>query len=80
VLGEGKYGVIASPEGRGGASLELLTDSRKREEMREVGLQRSRDFDWDHIASQYEKVYGEIRARREGVPVEKLGVAPAVSE
>jgi glycosyltransferase involved in cell wall biosynthesis len=69
VLADGKYGEIVAPEKLGGTLAELLTDSRRREEMARAGLERVRDFAWDHIARQYEQIYSELLSGRRGVPV-----------
>jgi glycosyltransferase involved in cell wall biosynthesis len=69
VLADGRYGDIVSPANLGGTLLEILTDAARRERMSRAGLERARDFDWDHIAGQYERIYGELLAARRGVPV-----------
>ncbi len=64
VLGEGKFGIITEPENIGERILELLTNQVARETMRLNGLERVKEFAWDHIIDQYEKVYVDVTAKR----------------
>jgi phosphatidylinositol alpha-mannosyltransferase len=64
VLGHGKYGMIVEPEKLGGAILGLLQDAARREDMRALGLKRSKMFAWESIVKQYEQVYTELMRQR----------------
>jgi phosphatidyl-myo-inositol alpha-mannosyltransferase len=64
VLGHGKYGMIVEPEKLGGAICGLLQDTATREDMRAVGLERSKMFAWESIVGQYERVYTELMRQR----------------
>lgn len=64
VLGNGEFGRIVEPEALGASLLGLLNDDGERSRLREVGLERVKTFAWDNIIEQYERVYGEIHARR----------------
>ena len=66
VLGGGKFGVMASDETVGCELLRVLQDEEHRQNLTRVGLERSREFDWDHIMAQYEAIYAEIAAKRRG--------------
>lgn len=65
VLGDGKWGVVASDETLAGELVSLLTDTERRETMVRTGLGRARDFDWQTVAERYEAVYEQMIARRE---------------
>jgi len=67
VLGDGKFGVIVEPAKLGEALLRLLCDSDERERLRRVGLERARDFDWNRIAGQYERIYADLTEERAGI-------------
>ena len=67
VLGDGKFGVIVEPAKLGAALLRLLCDSDERERLRRVGLERARDFDWNRIAGQYERIYADVTEERAGI-------------
>jgi glycosyltransferase involved in cell wall biosynthesis len=60
VLEEGKYGVLTEPEKIGETIVDLLRDEVQRNEMSRSGLQRSRQYGWDTIIAQYERLYREL--------------------
>lgn len=64
VLREGKCGVISESQKLGETLLQMLRDPAQRQELSRIGLERSRDFDWKHVASLYEHVYSELLERR----------------
>ena len=64
VLADGKFGLIVEPEELGRAIVSLLQDAPRLARMREIGLQRARDFSWDTILQQYESLYGGILEQR----------------
>lgn len=67
VLGNGRFGVIVAPRDLGKSLLRLLFDSSERERLRRVGLERTRDFDWNRIAGQYERIYVDLAEERVGI-------------
>ncbi len=64
VLRHGEFGRIVEPEQLGAEILALLNDAPRRAEMRRKGLERSRDFAWDNVVSQYEECYAQLADRR----------------
>jgi len=68
LLAEGRYGVIAEDAAYADALLALLRDPAERERVAAAGLERSREYAWSRIASEYLAVYDEARARHAGVP------------
>jgi glycosyltransferase involved in cell wall biosynthesis len=64
VLRDGEFGAIVEPEQLGTVILALLNDASRRAELRRKGLDRSRDFAWDNVVSQYEECYAELADRR----------------
>ena len=74
VLENGKYGILTQPEQLGAALLALLQNPDERDRLRHAGLERVSLFAWDNIASQYERIYGEIMASR------RRTVSPAQNE
>lgn len=63
VLEGGKYGLLCEPHHLGQTLLNLLQNPMERVRLRELSLTRSRDYAWDHIVDQYEKVYAELGVR-----------------
>jgi len=68
LFAEGRYGVIAEDAAYADALLALLRDPAERERVAAAGLERSREYAWSRIASEYLAVYDEARARHAGVP------------
>jgi len=64
VLADGKYGMIVEPADLGSAIVSLLNDPVRRGHLRDVGLQRARDFAWETIIPQYEALYASILEQR----------------
>lgn len=62
VLANGKYGIVASDNDLGPAIANLLANESERTKYCELGLQRAKEFEWNHIVAQYEKVYEELLA------------------
>ena len=50
------------PEAIAGAIRRVLTDDRLREDMRERGLARARQFSWDRSVQRVREIYGEVLA------------------
>jgi glycosyltransferase involved in cell wall biosynthesis len=63
VLGDGAFGRLVQPERLGDALVELLRDSAERERLAEVGRARACDFDWNEVATAYERVYDDVLHR-----------------
>lgn len=57
VTQEGRAGLIVEDAGLGAALVRLLQDEPERRRLREAGLERARDFSWDHVCSSYEALY-----------------------
>jgi glycosyltransferase involved in cell wall biosynthesis len=57
VTREGRAGLIVEDAGLGNALVRLLQDEPERRRLREAGLERARDFAWDHVCSSYEALY-----------------------
>jgi phosphatidyl-myo-inositol alpha-mannosyltransferase len=80
VLDGGKYGVLTDPKRLGDALVQLLGDSARRTQLTAAGVKRSREYAWDRIVDEYERVYadavGTLRPvrgkawRTSGIPVE----------
>jgi glycosyltransferase involved in cell wall biosynthesis len=68
LLAEGRCGVIAEDAAYADALLALLRDPAERERVAAAGLERSREYAWSRIASEYLAVYREAIARRGGAP------------
>jgi glycosyltransferase involved in cell wall biosynthesis len=68
LLAGGRFGVIADDAAYADALLALLRDPAERERVAAAGLERSREYAWTRIASDYLAVYREAIARRGGVP------------
>ncbi len=64
VLADGKYGILAEPEALGATLIKLLQDASERSRYRQSGLERARDFSWERIVDQYERVYAETARKR----------------
>ena len=63
VLGDGKWGRICDDARLGDTLADLLLDDDARADLSRVGLERSRDFSWDVVCEQYERLYrGEVKA------------------
>jgi glycosyltransferase involved in cell wall biosynthesis len=63
VLDHGKFGVLVEPRDLGQEILCLLRDPDRREQLSKAGLCRARDFSWDSIVCQYERIYASILRR-----------------
>lgn len=57
VTGNGKYGILTSEADLGGRLGNLLLDAKARREYERLGLERCKDFSWDTVCSQYERLY-----------------------
>jgi glycosyltransferase involved in cell wall biosynthesis len=68
LLAGGRFGVIAEDAAYADALLALLRDPEERARVAAAGLERSREYAWSRIASQYLAVYRDAIARRAGVP------------
>lgn len=66
VTDEGRYGVLADAGRLGDAIADLLLDRPRREELARLGLERSPVFAMDTVVDQYERLYRETIARRDG--------------
>jgi glycosyltransferase involved in cell wall biosynthesis len=69
VLANGKFGIVATDADLGPAIAKLFSDESERAKYRELGLQRAKEFDWNHIVAQYEKVYEELLVKGSHAPV-----------
>ena len=67
VTDHGRYGILSSDEDLADNLIRVLTDESLRNYLREAGLQRAQDFDWDRVCAQYEAVYREPRGNRETI-------------
>lgn len=63
VLGDGKFGIIAADHDLGPALARLLVSQSERDKYRQLGLERAKEFEWNHIAAQYEQLYEELLAK-----------------
>ncbi len=82
VTQDGKWGMCVADDQLAPSIISLLKDSTLREKYRALGLERSQDFSWDRVCSQYEAVYteaGKERKRRSFVTVEQQTVAQPAS-
>jgi glycosyltransferase involved in cell wall biosynthesis len=68
LLAGGRFGVIADDAAYADALLALLREPAERERVAAAGLERSREYAWSRIASEYLAVYREAIARRGGAP------------
>lgn len=57
VLEEGRSGVVADDGELALRLVELLSDRALRERYTDAGLKRSKDFGWDRVCGQYERLY-----------------------
>lgn len=65
VLGDGRWGIIASPPDLAPTLLSLLNDVQMRERWSRQGLERARDFSLDRILDAYESLFQDtIQLRR----------------
>ncbi len=64
VLDEGRTGVLVDDDDIGAALVRVLTDAGERAALEERGLARAEQFDWDHVAAAYERVYDALIAGR----------------
>ncbi len=60
VLDHGRAGLIVSDAELGVTLRRVLTDATLRAEYRERGLDRAKQFAWDVVAAQYEKLYESV--------------------
>jgi glycosyltransferase involved in cell wall biosynthesis len=63
LLAGGRFGVLADDAGYADALLALLRDSAERDRVAAAGLERSREYAWSRIASEYLAVYRDAVAR-----------------
>jgi glycosyltransferase involved in cell wall biosynthesis len=63
VLANGKFGIVATDNDLGPAIANLLSSEFERTRYRELGLQRAKEFEWNYIMAQYEKLYEELMAK-----------------
>jgi glycosyltransferase involved in cell wall biosynthesis len=68
LLGDGRFGVLSEDAAYADALLTLLRDPEERGRIAAAGLERSREYAWSRIASEYLAVYHEAIARRGGAP------------
>lgn len=57
VLDHGRYGVLTPPQCLGQTLSALLLDENKRHRLRDLGLQRAKDFDLERVVDSYEQEY-----------------------
>jgi phosphatidyl-myo-inositol alpha-mannosyltransferase len=60
VLDNGRYGLITDDHQLGDSLLCLLSDSVTREKLNKLGIERARQYDWEEIVDQYEKIYEKV--------------------
>ena len=60
ILENGLYGLLAEDRSLGEVLLELLRDADRRQEMSRRGLERAKNYGWDVIALQYERLYEDL--------------------
>lgn len=60
VLDEGRFGVIAGDEALAGDVVALLSDDLRRREFERAGIARAAQYDWDVVATAYERVYARV--------------------
>lgn len=54
---EGRYGLLASDSDLGDTLANLLNNPTLRQQLREAGIARAKDFSWDTVCAQYEALY-----------------------
>ena len=59
LLGEGRFGRLADDASFADALLALLDDGAARAHLERAGVERSREYDWSEIATEYRDVYIE---------------------
>lgn len=64
VLDGGHYGLITSDDQLGDSIVQLLNDSATREKFSKLGHERALQYDWEHIADQYEKIYEKVLSNK----------------
>jgi phosphatidylinositol alpha-mannosyltransferase len=64
LLADGRYGVLVDDAAYGDALLSLLSDPDERARVAAAGLERSREYAWSRIASEYLAVYRDALAAR----------------
>jgi len=57
VTQEGRYGILASDSKLADQLIDILSDSRLREHLEAVGIERAQRFKWSSVCSQYEALY-----------------------
>ncbi|MGA3170993.1 MAG: glycosyltransferase family 4 protein [Chthoniobacteraceae bacterium] len=60
VTRNGADGLLPTPEKLAGALLRVLLNAETRERLSRAGLERARDFGWDHICAEYEALYTTV--------------------
>jgi phosphatidyl-myo-inositol alpha-mannosyltransferase len=60
VLDHGRFGVITPAEHLGATLLELLGDTKRRDDMAARGLVRAQRYDWSRVVDAYEAVYASL--------------------
>ncbi len=76
VLDDGRAGVMFAtddPASLAGTVLDLLADAPRREQLRQAGLARARQFDWEVVAREIEQVYESVTATGEKVQNDMRG-------
>ena len=64
VLDDGRFGLIVPGEQLGQTLCHILTDRALREKFRELGIKRAKDYSWEKVARQYERVYHALLEAR----------------
>jgi glycosyltransferase involved in cell wall biosynthesis len=64
VTDEGRAGVLVDDDSLGAELLALLRDEQRRGDLATRGLERSRDFTLDRVATAYEKLYRDVLSKR----------------
>lgn len=57
VTQEGRCGLLPRDSELGDSLVKLLNDPNLRQQLREAGIERARDFAWDAVCAQYEALY-----------------------
>ncbi|MGH7771209.1 MAG: glycosyltransferase family 4 protein [Candidatus Binatia bacterium] len=70
VLDNGRFGLIVSDGELGDTLCRLITDSRLREKFSQRGIDRAKDYSWENVAEQYERVYKGVLKGRKTVAVD----------
>jgi phosphatidylinositol alpha-mannosyltransferase len=60
VLEGGRFGILTEPDNLGSTIVQLLRDRQELGRLRDIGLQRAREFGWDTVSEQYEQLYAEV--------------------